>query len=157
MPSYNNQYNMPMGPQPQTPLSSQYYGPYPQPTMPLQPNNPSSQVLQGQPIQKIERTIEPQAFCYFTDSSEDLKNLKVMPDSYYVGINKKEKEIYIRSMLDDGTTVTETYKLAADKQEKSELQSIDERLTSIEKVLSQLPKQREVLTMKGKHNESTNG
>lgn len=155
MPPYNPQFNMQTGPQ--MTMSSQYYGPYPQPTMPLQSNNPSSQAMQGQPIQKIEKTIEPQAFCYFTDSSEDLKNLKIMPDAYYVGINKKVKEVYIRSMLEDGTTVTETYKLTADTQEKTELQSIDERLTNIEKTLSQLPRQRETLTMKGKGNESTNG
>ena len=159
MPPYNSQYN------PNANQMPPYYGPYPQPSMmapsqvnsPLPSNNPS-QSMQGQPIQKLEKVIEPQAFCYFTESSEELKSVKVMPDSYYVGINKKDKEIYIRSMLEDGTTTTEIYKLTSDSQEKSELQSIDERLTHIEKVLSQLPKQREILTMKGgKQNESSNG
>ena len=115
----------------------------------------------SQKIEEIRKRLHPTEMninINHMDRVKELKSVKIMPDSYYVGINKKDKEIYIRSMLEDGTTTTEIYKLSSDSQEKSELQSIDERLTHIEKVLSQLPKQREILTMKGgKQNESSNG
>ena len=114
----------------------------------------NSQILQGQTIQKIQKSNDIQAFCYFVNNIEDMKSLKIAPDTYYVGINAKEKEIYIRKMEEDGVAVLEKYKFEVNSSEKTELQIINERLANIEDTLSQLPKQRETLTLKGKNNGS---
>lgn len=149
-------------------LASAYgQGPYPYQNMAV-PVNPSTNVpatptqvngnytpnVQGQPIQKIEKSNDTQAFCYFVTTEEDMKSLKIVPDTYYVGLNTKAKEIYIRKMEEDGTTVLEKFKFEGNSSEKTELQIMNERLSNIEKVLSQLPKQREILTLKGKDNGS---
>ena len=57
-------------------------------------------------------------------------------------------------MEEDGVAVLEKYKFEVNSSEKTELQIINERLANIEDTLSQLPKQRETLTLKGKNNGS---
>ena len=96
-----------------------------------QPQQP--QVPQAQPIQKMEQKT-PQATCYFVDSADSFK-VDALPGIYYLGINDKLDEVYIRKVNDLGNPEFKTYKLTEEKKEKSELQQINERLTNIEKQL----------------------
>lgn len=78
-----------------------------------------------------------------------------MPNVYYVGLSPDNKEIYVRKMNNDGNIELETYALKAEQKQKTELQTIAERLEAIEKRLSTMPTQRPILTVKGKDNERT--
>lgn len=95
---------------------------------------------QVQPIQQY-----PQSTCYFVNSANELNSVRVMPNAYYIGINKDSKEIYVRKMNNDGNVEVETYTLKSEQKEKSEYEKLDERLTSIEQLL------------KEKNNERSNG
>ena len=126
-PTYN-QFGYPMAGQPN--LGNNPMGMYGQPQV-TQPNQ-----QQAQTIQTIEQ--KPlQAVCYFVNSLEDFK-VDVLPGVYYLGINKNNKEMYIRKINDDGNVGLETYKLSVETKEKSELQQINDRLSNIEKYLNGL-------------------
>lgn len=118
-------------------------------------NNPffMGQFPAQQPIQNMN--IQPQASCYFVKSASDLTGINAMPNVFYVGLAQEAKEIYVRKMNNDGIVEVETYTLKAEQKQKTELQTIAERLEAIEKKLSTLPAQRPTLTLKGKTNERT--
>lgn len=103
-----------------------------------------------QPIQNFSRQIPPQAYCYFVKSAADLAGVNIMPNTFYMGINQDNKEVYLKKMNNDGNIEVETYSLLSEKKEKTDLQSIAERLESIEKTLSELPKQRPTLTLENR-------
>lgn len=94
---------------------------------------PNPQQNQAQPIQKMEQK-SPQATCYFVNSADNFK-VDVLPGIYYLGINEKNNEVYIRKINDLGNPEFKTYKLTEEKKEKSELQKINDRLSNIEKRL----------------------
>lgn len=104
-----------------------------------------------QSIQNIN--VQPQSFCYFVKSPNELNNINVMPNTFYLGINTEGNEIYVRRMNNDGLIDMKTFSLLSEKKEKTDLQTIAERLDGIEKKLSELPVQRQTLTLKGKENE----
>lgn len=106
-----------------------------------------------QPIQTMQ--IQPQASCFFVKSASDLTGVNVMPNVFYVGLSPDNKEIYVRKMNNDGNIELETYALKTEQKQKSELQTISERLDAIEKKLASIPMQRPILTVKGKDNERT--
>lgn len=91
---------------------------------------------QTQPIQQFQQQL-PQASCYFVKSIDELANVRIMPNIYCMGINKDNKEIYVRRMNNDGNIEVETYTLKSELKEKSELEKITERLTSIENSLKE--------------------
>ena len=62
---------------------------------------------------------------FILDNFEDLMN----------DINKKKKEIYVKQLTNDGLVSIETYSLADDKKEKSELETILEKINNIESKL----------------------
>lgn len=131
-----NGYNMP-----------QQRGYYPQ-------NNYNNMPMQQpQTIQNVAQTVQPQLYSYFVKQAADLVTPNIMPNTLYLGINQTDKEIYIRRMNNDGNIELETYALTSGKKEKSELQAIVERLDSIENKLTEIPAQRQTLTLKGKDNE----
>lgn len=109
-----------------------YMNPYMQPPMQNQ-----GQVIQT--IQKIEEK-SPQATCYFVQSAEDFK-VDVLPGIYYLGINEKDSELYMRKINDNGNPEFKIFRLAADKKEKTEMQQVVERLTNIEKKLDLMEKE----------------
>lgn len=94
---------------------------------------PNTQQNQAQPIQRMEQK-SPQATCYFVTSADSFK-VDVLPGIYYLGINEKNNEIYLRKINDLGNPEFKTYKLTEEKKEKSELQKINDRLLNIEKKL----------------------
>ena len=58
-----------------------------------------------------------------------------MPNVFYLGINRDNKEIYVRRMNNDGNIEVETYSLSTGKEEKTDLKIIADRLDVIEKKL----------------------
>lgn len=116
-----------------------------QPQMPMQPQEPAQSQSQeqssnmGSPIQTIQNTqfINPQAICYFVYSKDEMQGLKVEPNTFYIGINKQTKEIYVRSWNNDGNIEFNTYTLADNKQEVSELKTIMTKLNLIEEKINE--------------------
>lgn len=89
-----------------------------------------------QPTQTIGQiNTQKQAACYFVRTPEELAGLNVMPGVFYLGINRDNKEVYIRRMNNDGNIELEQYVLSAGRKEKTDIKAILERLESIEKRL----------------------
>ncbi len=86
-----------------------------------------------QPIQNV--TQQSQAMCFFVKTPNDLVRSDIMPNVFYLGINRDNKEIYVRRMNNDGNIEVETYNLADGKEEKTDLKKIADRLDVIEKKL----------------------
>lgn len=105
---------------------NQYYNPYLAPM---------------QPIQQFQQQT-PQASLYFVKSIDELSNVRTMPNVYCMGINKDNKEIYVRRMNNDGNIEVETYSLKSEQKEKSDLEKITERLSAIENTLKERTNER---------------
>lgn len=116
-------------------------------------NNYNMPMQQPQTIQNVAQPVQPQLYSYFVKQAADLATPNIMPNTLYLGINSGQKEIYIRKMNNDGNIELETYTLSSGTKEKTELQAIVERLESIERKISEIPVQRQTLTLKGKDNE----
>ena len=101
-----------------------YYG---QPMMP--------QIPQGVPIQSIQQ-VQKSAQFYAVEDAQELDGIKPALNVLYVGFNKKKKEIYVKQLTNDGLVSVETYNLADDKKEKSELETILEKINNLERRLS---------------------
>lgn len=78
---------------------------------------------------------QQQVMCFFVKSPTDLVRSDIMPNIFYLGINRDSKEIYVRRMNNDGNIEVETYQLSNGKEEKTDLKLIAERLDVIEKKL----------------------
>lgn len=89
-------------------------------------------MYQPQTIQNVTQQIQKQASCYFVKAPEELAGVNIMPNIFYLGINREGKEIYVRRMNNDGNIELETYTLASGKKEKTDIQAILERLDNIE-------------------------
>lgn len=100
-----------------------YYG---QPMMP--------QMTQATPIQTIQQ-VQKSAQFYNVESAQELDGVKPTLNVLYVGFNKKKKEIYVKQLTNDGLISVETYGLADNKKEKSEFETILERINSLENKL----------------------
>lgn len=87
-----------------------------------------------QPIQNV--TVQSQASCYFVKSPEEMAGLNIMPNVFYLGINRDKREIYIRRMNNDGNIEVENYSLATGKEEKTDLKKILEEINDIKKKLT---------------------
>ena len=81
------------------------------------------------------QSVQSQALCFFVKSPNDLVRSDIMPNVFYLGINRDNKEIYVRRMNNDGNIEVETYQLAGGKEEKTDLKIIADRLDIIEKKL----------------------
>lgn len=103
------------------------------------PNNYNPYTPQTQPIQNLNQNQQPQAMCCFVGQASELASLNLMPNTYYMGLNLGSKEIYLRHLNNDGNVEVETYSLASNQQEKSQLQLIAERLDIIDSKLNMLP------------------
>lgn len=118
---------------------------YPMPTGYMNP--------QAQAIQNIQPT-QPQSYCYFVRSSNDLNGINVMPNTYYLGINTDNNEIYVRRMNNDGLIDIKTYSLQSEKKEKTDFQAVFDRLDEIEKKISEINVgSRQTLSLKNKDKE----
>lgn len=102
----------------------QSYGGYNQPTT--------------QTIQQITQNTQKQASCYFVKTPEELAGVNIMPNIFYLGINRDNKEIYMRRMNNDGNIEVEKYTLSSGVKEKSEMQTIIDWLKSIESKIAEI-------------------
>lgn len=98
-------------------------------------NDPYFRYSQPQTIQNVSQQIQSQASCYFVKAPEELTGLNVMPNVFYLGINRDKKEIYVRRMNNDGNIETESYSLSGGIEEKNDIKTILERLDTIERRL----------------------
>ena len=106
-----------------------------------------NQFNQPQTIQQVTTPqIQKQAACYFVKAADELAGINIMPNTYYLGINRDKSEIYIRRMNNDGNIEAEVYTKASEKKEKTDMQAILERLDSIEKRLTPKPEAKDVPT-----------
>ena len=101
-----------------------YYGQQMMPTIPTQP-------MPVQSIQQVQKTAQ----FYNVESAGELDGIKPALNVLYVGFNKKKKEIYVKQLTNDGLISLETYGLADDKKEKSEFETILEKINNLEKKL----------------------
>lgn len=111
------------------------YNPYYMPYYPQPQLQPQAQP-QGQTIQRINPQNDEQVICYSVKNVGEISSIKAMPFTSYIGINEDAHEIYLRKMRSDGTVGTDTYRLAAEKQEKTDMQIISEHLANIEQKLN---------------------
>ena len=100
-----------------------YYG---QPMMP--------QMQQPMPVQTIQ-PVQKTAQFYSVENAGELDGIKPTLNVLYVGFNKKKKEIYVKQLTNDGLISVETYGLNDDKKEKSEFETILEKIKNIESKL----------------------
>lgn len=99
------------------------------------------QLSQPQPAQGLNtiQTIQqqnPTVSCFFVNDKSELKNVNVDLGSVYIGINRKSKEVYMRSLNTDGNIDFDTYKLAEGNKEVSEMQAIMNKLNAIEEKIN---------------------
>lgn len=127
-----NQFGYPYGQQ----MNPNMYGQMQQPQV-RQPQTQTIQTLDQKPLQ---------ATCYFVKSIDDFK-VDVLPGVYYVGINDSADELYIRKINSMGNPELKTYRLASEKKEKTELQTIAEKLSNIERQLNGLKGQKHNATI----------
>ena len=101
-----------------------YFGQQMMPPMPSQP-------MPVQSIQQVQKTAQ----FYNVENAQELDGIKPTLNVLYVGFNKKKKEIYVKQLTNDGLISFETYGLADDKKEKSEFETILEKINNLEKKL----------------------
>ena len=97
---------------------------------------PYMQQAQAQPIQHLPQQQEPKVVTYSVESAEQLSGITPMPNTIYMGINKKDGKIYLRSMNNDGLMEVKTYSLVTEQTKKTDTQEILDRLTKIENKLN---------------------
>ncbi|MBO7713345.1 MAG: hypothetical protein J6S85_07215 [Methanobrevibacter sp.] len=107
-----------------------YYNPY----YNGQPMNMMPQMAQPVPVQAIQR-IQKSAEFYTVENAQELDGIKPTLNVLYVGFNKNKKEIYVKQLTNDGLISVETYNLADDKKQKSEFETILEKINSLENKL----------------------
>ena len=90
---------------------------------------------QSMPIQSIQQ-VQKSAQFYTVENAQELDGIKPTLNVLYVGFNKKKKEIYVKQLTNDGLISVETYGLATDKKQKSEYETILERINSLETKLT---------------------
>lgn len=98
----------------------------PQPAMPMQ-----MPIQVPQAIQQVQKSVQ----FYNVESAQELDGIRPTLNVLYVGFNKNKKEIYLRQLTNDGLISLETYGLADNKKEKSELETILEKINNIESKL----------------------
>ena len=103
-----------------------YFGQQMMPTMP----SPSL------PVQSIQQAQKSAQF-YSVENAQELDGIRPALNVLYVGFNKKKKEIYVKQLTNDGLISLETYGLADDKKEKSEFETILEKINNLENKLLQ--------------------
>ena len=86
------------------------------------------------PVQSIQQAQKSAQF-YNVENAQELDGIRPALNVLYVGFNKKKKEIYIKQLTNDGLISLETYGLANDKQEKSEFETILEKINNLESKL----------------------
>ena len=91
----------------------------------------------GMPLQNIpqQSVIRPTVIPYNVETAEQMSAIIPMPNTIYLGINDKERKIFIKRMNNDGLTDVQTYILAGEQTKKTDTQEILERIANIENKL----------------------
>lgn len=101
---------------------------------PFYPNvNRMSQM--GSPVQQIQ-DVQKTAQFYSVNNQSEMETIKPDLNVFYVGMNKTKKEIYVKQLNLDGTVSLEVYNLASNEQKKNEMDAVMEKLTTIERKLT---------------------
>ena len=90
--------------------------------------------MPSMPIQSIQQ-VQKSAQFYTVENAQELDGIKPALNVLYVGFNKKKKEIYVKQLTNDGLVSLETYGLATDRKEKSEFETILEKINGLENKL----------------------
>lgn len=107
------------------------YNPYIGTQMPMM--QPTAQP--SMPIQSIQQ-VQKSAQFYTVENAQELDGIKPTLNVLYVGFNKKAKEIYVKQLTNDGLISFETYGLATDKKQKTEYETILEKINNLEAKLT---------------------
>lgn len=107
------------------------YNPYIGTQMPMM--QPTAQP--SLPIQSIQQ-VQKSAQFYTVENAQELDGIKPTLNVLYVGFNKKAKEIYVKQLTNDGLISLETYGLATDKKQKTEYETILEKINDLEAKLT---------------------
>lgn len=89
------------------------------------------QMYNPQTIQTIKPS-NPQVQCYFVSAKNEMQGIQVVPNTYYIGINRQSKEIYLRTWNNDGMIDFDTYSLLEGKQESTDIKTILDKIQNIE-------------------------
>ena len=100
------------------------------PQQPIYPGYYPQQVAQPQsiPVQQLQKSAQ----FYSVESPQDLDGIRPNLNVMYFGFNGKKKEIYVKQLMNDGLVSVETYSLAGNKKEKSELETVLEKISELE-------------------------
>jgi len=90
--------------------------------------------MPSMPIQSIQQ-VQKSAQFYTVDNAQELDGIKPTLNVLYVGFNSKKKEIYVKQLTNDGLVSLETYGLADNKKQKSEFETILEKINNLENKL----------------------
>ena len=101
---------------------------------PFYPNAPRMPHM-GVPVQQIQ-DVQKTAQFYFVNGQEEMETIKPDLNVFYVGFNKNKKEIYVKQLNLDGTVSIEVYSLASNEQKQNEINAVLEKLTTIERKLT---------------------
>lgn len=89
----------------------------------------------GSPVQQIQ-DVQKTAQFYSVNNQSEMETIKPDLNVFYVGMNKTKKEIYVKQLNLDGTVSLEVYNLASNEQKKNEMDAVMEKLTTIERKLT---------------------
>lgn len=91
----------------------------------------------GMPLQNIpqQSVMRPTVIPYNVETAEQMSAIIPMPNTIYLGINDKDRKIFIKRMNNDGLTDVQTYILAGEQTKKTDTQEILERIANIENKL----------------------
>lgn len=90
----------------------------------------------GNTIQTIQQQ-SPAVSCFFVNDKSDLQSMNITLGTVYIGINKRAKEIYVRSWNNDGNIGFDTYSLVQGDKEVSDTQKILNKLKLIEEKINE--------------------
>lgn len=116
------------------------YGPTVTPynTQPQTP--PRMNTVSDQPAISTINTIQktnPTVSCYFVNDKSEMQSLDTIPGTVYIGLNKTNKEIYLRSWNTDGKIDFDVYSQVETGQETTEMQAIMNKLNAIEEKINE--------------------
>ena len=89
----------------------------------------------GSPVQQIQ-DVQKTAQFFSVNGQEEMETIKPDLNVYYVGFNKTKKEVYVKQQNLDGTVSLEVYSLASNEQKKNDMNAVLEKLTTIERKLT---------------------
>ena len=95
-----------------------------------------NQPILGNTIQTIQQQ-NPPVSCFYVNDKADLQTMNINLGTVYIGINKRAKEIYVRSWNNDGNIGFDTYSLVQGNKEVSDTQKILNKLNMIEERLNE--------------------